>query len=879
MDELTSGASYPLLNQRYRLEQQIVSGIHSQVWKATDTLRGLPVLLKSYLPAALHDWKHIQLIEREARVLSQINHIEIPGFVDFFTTGKESEQTLHLVTHWVNGMTLQDKLDTGWQISEKEVFTLATHVLELLVYLHAFNPPLVHRDIKPSNLMINEWGRVYLIDFGGAQEAMHASGTGGSTIVGTLGYMATEQVYGRAVPASDLYSLGVTLLHLLKGKNFSPSDPETHLQLLEELPMEHSQFKQWFRFLLAPDYRARYQSPEAALKDLDRLQNKVFEERTLFYPQNHKAQIPEIIHSLTLTQRDEQTQALASGSLLEGRYEIKNVLGSGTHSNVYIAIRLRDKQKVIIKELRLEQVSEWKNIELFEREIEIKKKLHHPRIPEFVDAFQLKERNTLSWFLVTGFVEGETLEQKILKGWRPTDEKVWQIASQLLEILEYLHGQKPPLVHRDIKPSNLIIDTEQNTHLIDFGAIQNRLWSQGGGGSTIIGTFGYMAPEQFSGNASAQSDLYGLGATLVRLLSNKHPIEIPMEITGLQFSPVVKCPPFYVQWLKHLLFPLPTQRFGSAKEARDLLCDAMKQGQKAQQWLAQQQHDKTEEDVDVFVKLLPMNISLSDIGDLFAGTAMNPAVHKEEVVLQPHEDTLLTKSLKNFKAEPIVVLHDEMMKRIAELHPPTNKEYLEQKETSDQIREKAPFIILALFSVIILIFVLPGLLSALAYDVQNGDYLGSVITLMSVCFIGWSVFNYYVPAKKTKAEQRDFIDRQQKGLLLPLSISEPSDSDQINREMLLKNNRLLLSDKGISLQTEGSKFIAWPQVQSLTFTPALPDYAHWHKLMSDRFFYLTFDYTEAQTSKTHVVLMALPPGDFSAIENAFSLLGEHYRKL
>lgn len=573
-----------LLNQRYALETLINTGVYCEVWKAQDRLTNTPVLIKKYFPAAIREWKSLQLIEREARILAQINHIEIPSLVDFFAVEDAGEETLYLVCYWVRGVSLKEKLDLEGPFSISEALQVASHVLELLIYIHAFQPPVIHRDIKLSNLMVSDANRIFLIDFGGVQETVEA-GVGGSTIVGTLGYMAPEQVQGRAVPASDLYSLGVVVFTLLLGYELTDVHERSIEERLKTLDLPE-QILLWLNNLTEPNVNKRYANAQDALRDLDHIRQQDFDSRLLFYPRDHQPQLPEIIQRLSLMNRDEKDHSLQQGTLLEGKYRIQGLMGSGAHSRVYAAKSEVNGLPLVIKELCIKDVSEWKNIELFEREVETQKRLRHKRIPDFVDAFSVKESNTLSWFLVTTAVDGETLDEKLQKGWRPSDKQVWGIAVQVLEVLVYLQGLQPPLVHRDIKPSNLVIDKHNQVHLIDFGAVQNRLWSQGGGGSTIIGTFGYMAPEQFSGNAYPQTDLFGLGATLLRMLSGKHPIEMPLEYEGLNFVPFLNCEPFYLQWLRHMLFPLYNKRFDSAQESLTLLTDALSGGKRAKSWLA-----------------------------------------------------------------------------------------------------------------------------------------------------------------------------------------------------------------------------------------------------------------------------------------------------
>ena len=119
----------------------------------------------------------------------------------------------------IQARSLQDWVESGRSFSEAELKQIAKALLKILDYLHQRQPPVIHRDIKPSNILLgdrddNNSDALYLIDFGSVQTAAHG---GTVTVVGTYGYMPMEQFGGRAVPASDLYSLGATLAYLATG--------------------------------------------------------------------------------------------------------------------------------------------------------------------------------------------------------------------------------------------------------------------------------------------------------------------------------------------------------------------------------------------------------------------------------------------------------------------------------------------------------------------------------------------------------------------------------------------------------------------------------------------------------------------------------------
>jgi serine/threonine protein kinase len=127
------------------------------------------------------------------------------------------------------------------------------------------------------------------------------------------------------------------------------------------------------------------------------------------------------------------------------------------------------------------------------------------------------------------------------------------------------------VIHRDIKPSNILLTSDRSAHqvgelyLVDFGSVQTAVRETGT--MTIVGTYGYMPPEQFSGRAFPASDLYSLGATLIYLVTGTHPADLLQEDLLLEFESVVHLSPSFVQWLKLLTHPNRKQRLTSATVA------------------------------------------------------------------------------------------------------------------------------------------------------------------------------------------------------------------------------------------------------------------------------------------------------------------------
>jgi serine/threonine protein kinase len=177
----------------------------------------------------------------------------------------------------------------------------------------------------------------------------------------------------------------------------------------------------------------------------------------------------------------------------------------------------------------------------------------------------------LCWFaLVQDYIPGNSLQQLLAEGKHFTEAQVRSIATQVLEILTYLHGLNPLVLHRDIKPSNLIWGADEQVYLVDFGAVQDPTAVEGAT-FTVVGTAGYAPLEQFWGRAVPASDLYALGATLIHLLTGTAPAELPQSNLRIQFRDKVSLNASFISWIEWLTEPDLDRRFSSAEQALEAL--------------------------------------------------------------------------------------------------------------------------------------------------------------------------------------------------------------------------------------------------------------------------------------------------------------------
>lgn len=259
------------------------------------------------------------------------------------------------------------------------------------------------------------------------------------------------------------------------------------------------------------------------------------------------------------------------GEIIRDRYQIITTIGTGGMATTYAAIDLTNSQRVALKVLSLEQTDDWKTIELFEREAKILAHLHHPYIPQYLDYFELNFDGDYAadrrFYLVQELVEGESLAALIEQGWQPNEAEVREIALQALDILVYLHSLAPPVIHRDLKPQNIIRDRQGKIYLVDFGAVQAVYRNTISISGTFVGTLGYMSPEQLRGNVVPASDLYSLGCTLIFLLTQKLPTDLPQKRMKLDFRSEVNLSTHFADWLDRILEPAVSDRFADASAA------------------------------------------------------------------------------------------------------------------------------------------------------------------------------------------------------------------------------------------------------------------------------------------------------------------------
>ncbi|MFQ3637571.1 MAG: protein kinase [Cyanobacteriota bacterium] len=316
--ELTLGT---LINSRYRIQRVLGQGGFGRTYLASDEhCFGDACVLKEFVPASRTEYvvqKSRELFEREARVLYQINHPQIPRFLAWLT----DRGRLFLVQEYIDGKTygqlLQERQRRGEPpFSEAEIVQWLCDLLPVLEYLHGIN--ILHRDISPENIMLpNGQTHPVLIDFGLVKQTVSqilsaagsSPGSAQASVVGKFGYSPPEQIrMGQCYPCSDLYALGVSAVVLLTGQDLSVLMEHTSLEWRwREYANVSDRLVRILDRLLSEKPKDRYQTARDVLSDL----------RALSLPEVNEDRLIEVQIDVDQSKRQRQVDEIVQSAFFQ----------------------------------------------------------------------------------------------------------------------------------------------------------------------------------------------------------------------------------------------------------------------------------------------------------------------------------------------------------------------------------------------------------------------------------------------------------------------------------------------------------------------------------------------------------------------------------
>lgn len=211
----------------------------------------------------------------------------------------------------------------------------------------------------------------------------------------------------------------------------------------------------------------------------------------------------------------------------EQNYEILSELGSGGMSKVYLVRHKRLDTLWAMKEVRKHTGVDFDLL----GEANVLKRLNHPALPRIVDVYDEPD----SFYIIEDYIEGSSVDRLLQEKGRLSEKQVRDIAMQLCDVLEYLHTQRPnPIIYRDMKPSNIMITADGGIKLIDFGIAREHK-AAGASDTTLLGTHGYAAPEQFGmAQSDARTDIYSMGVTLYHMITGVNPNDPPYVLKPIR---------------------------------------------------------------------------------------------------------------------------------------------------------------------------------------------------------------------------------------------------------------------------------------------------------------------------------------------------------
>jgi serine/threonine protein kinase len=492
----------------YRLVRLLGEGGFAEVYEADHvhlpTVKAAIKLLKgSFTPQQIED------LRREALVVGKLDH---PHIVQLRTFSIERGLP-YLVMAYAQGGALNRRHPRGTRLALPEILAYVRPVAAALQYAH--EQKTVHRDLKPANLLLAQDGRVQVADFGIAVMAHSSRSRTIQEIAGTWVYMAPEQFRGLAEPASDQYALAIMVYQWLCGN--VPFDGNGNMYLIPQQQKEEA----------PPSLRAKLPDLLPGVED-------VVMKALAKNPKERFASIQAFAEALEEASRPPFMPA--PGQRL-GDYRLVRKLGEGGFAEVYEAEHLFLGTRAAIKLLK--GTFTPAQVEGLRQEARAVIQLDHQHI---IRAYGFSiERKTP--YLIMAYAPGGSLATRHEQGTPLPLETIRAYVRQIAAALQYAHDQK--ITHRDIKPENILLAQDGRLQVADFGIAIMAQTTQAT--QEIVGSWTYMAPEQFTGQAEPASDQYALGIMVYEWLCGEPPFTGNGSIYALPYQHMNEPPPSLCQ--------------------------------------------------------------------------------------------------------------------------------------------------------------------------------------------------------------------------------------------------------------------------------------------------------------------------------------------
>jgi serine/threonine protein kinase len=534
-----------LRDGRYEIQQLLRAACDKSVYLAQDRVLGCQVAVDAFSNDSPIVPGGLTVSAWETRVLGQLgDHPNIANVLERW----EDAKTAYMSSRYLSGGSLRDRIENskgaGKELPVESILRIATEIAQGLSYIHGRR--ILYRDLQPCNVLFDERDTVHLVDFDTAV-SLDERDMSDLSHRPVIDYMAPELTEDESADErADLYSLGATIYEMAAGR---PPFTGTHAEILaarragpppslerDDLP---EALRGLINCLLAPE---RGRRPSSAAEVVERLEGL-----HAAWTTREPGAGPTRGDSLSLPAPDPaevrssvgaKAAEYAVGDLIEGRFEVLGTLGDGGFSKVY---RVRD--DVEGEERALKLFDNAAGYEAVRREIGALRKIHHRNV---VEVFWADRTSLGDWYLITEFIEGESLDEFVTGTRRLRDREAVDVTLDLLDALvafhpsarltvlhakrreedlteaefdEWRHLTEIGLVHRDIKPLNVVL-TRTGAKLLDFN-IASRV---GDSVRTQSGTPPYQPPDADLTRWDVSTDLFAVGVLLYQLLCDgQHP--------------------------------------------------------------------------------------------------------------------------------------------------------------------------------------------------------------------------------------------------------------------------------------------------------------------------------------------------------------------